>query len=129
MELNIFQQYKIDNSTELVSAMELKEAARCIRIHNKVHFAAEPNALIISKILESCAQILEQIDEKKIRYERYGRWIEHNFNETKDRLDYELPYECSECHGRQGIFPFNYCPNCGAKMEEGLSNVNEENGV
>ena len=45
-----------------------------------------------------------------------GKWIEHNFDETKDRLDYELPYECSECHGRQGILPFNYCPNCGADM-------------
>ena len=117
MKLNIFKHYKIDDNSELIRAMELKEAARCIRIHNKIHFAAEPNAIIISQILESCAQILEQIDERKIRYERYGQWIEHNFDETKDRLDYELPYECSECHERQGIRKFNYCPNCGAKMK------------
>lgn len=117
MKLDILKQYKTDDSTELVRTMELKEVARRIRIHNKIHFAAEPNALIISEILECCAQILEQIAEGKIRYERYGQWIKHNFDETKDRLDYELPYECSECHGRQGILPFNYCPNCGAKMK------------
>lgn len=127
MEPNIFKQYKIDNSIELIRAMEIKEAARLIRIHYKTLFATEPNAPIISQILESCAQILEQIDEKKIRYERYGEWIEHNFDETKDRLDYELPYECSECHGRQGIFPFNYCPNCGADMKGGQDERPEEN--
>lgn len=115
MELGNF---KHDDNSTLVRATDIKEAARRIRIHNKIHFAAEPNALIISQILESCAQILELIAEKKIRYERYGQWIEHNFDETKDRLDYELPYECSECHERQGILPFNYCPNCGANMRD-----------
>lgn len=122
MKLNIFKQRKIDSNTKLVRAMELKEAARLIRIHYKTFFAtetlfaAESNTSIISEILESCAQILEQIDEKKIRYERYGRWIKHHFNETKDMLDSELPYECSGCHERQ-IFPFDFCPNCGASMK------------
>lgn len=37
--------------------------------------------------------------------------------EERDRLDYELPYECSECHERQGILPFNYCPSCGTRMK------------
>lgn len=127
MKLNIFKHYKIDDSSKLVRTMELKEAARRIRIHNKIHFTAESNAPIISEILESCAQILEDIDKKKIRYERYGRWIEHNFDETKDRLDYELPYECSECHARQGIRKFNYCPNCGANMKGEQNERPEEN--
>lgn len=127
MILNIFHQRKIDNDTKLVRTMEFKEAARLIRIHYKTLFAAEPNTPIISEILECCAQILEDIDKKKIRYERYGQWIEHNFDETKDRLDYELPYECSECHERQGILPFNYCPNCGAKMKGEQNERPEEN--
>lgn len=37
MELNTFKQYKTDNDTKLVRAMEIKEAARRIRIHNKIH--------------------------------------------------------------------------------------------
>lgn len=45
-----------------------------------------------------------------------GHWIEHDFRETGDRCDYELPFECSNCHNRQGIFRFRFCPNCGADM-------------
>ena len=60
-------------NTKLVRVTEIKEAARRIRIHNKIHFASEPNAPIISEILESCAQILEQIAKGKIRYEKYGQ--------------------------------------------------------
>lgn len=113
MELNIFKQYKTNN-TELIRAMEIKEAARRIRIHNKVHFAAEPNAPIISEILESCAQILEQIDEKKIRYERYGKWIHHRTYKDMEGDICEI-FKCSNCS--QLSEDYNYCPNCGAKMK------------
>lgn len=118
MELNTFKQYKTDNSTKLVRTMEIKAAARLIRIHNKIHFAAEPNALIISQILESCAQILELIAERKIRYERYGRWI------PVPQTDITKDWVCSNCQGVITVAHFckecyyDYCPHCGAKMRE-----------
>ena len=41
--------------------------------------------------------------------ERRGRWIETT---TED----PCYYRCSEC-GRQTDDEYNYCPNCGARME------------
>ena len=47
---------------------------------------------------------------------RHGHWIEC--------VDYDGCYECSRCHD-QWVFEIspkalraNYCPNCGARMEE-----------
>ena len=53
----------------------------------------------------------------------YGHWIQHEEDEEDE-------YECSACHCRfdydtiYGIFDnrfqyAKYCPNCGAKMDEG----------
>lgn len=118
MELNIFHQRKIDNSTKLIRTMELEEAARRIRIHYKTLFAAEPQIPIISEVLECCAQILEQIDEKKIRYERYGQWI------PIPQIDITKDWKCSNCQGLVTLAHYSkkcyydYCPTCGAKMKE-----------
>lgn len=120
MKLNIFHRRKIDNNTKLVRAMELKEAARLIRIHYKTLFAIEPKAPIISEIFECCAQILEQIDEKKIRYERYGQWIKHHTYRDTEGDICEI-FQCSNC-GQLGE-DTNYCPNCGASMKGELSDV------
>lgn len=46
-----------------------------------------------------------------------GHWI--NLEETKYKgqvLPFWCRYECSECGGH-GEETFNYCPNCGARME------------
>ena len=42
---------------------------------------------------------------------KHGRWI------MKQHLLFhqQLPY-CSEC-GKTGIFVYDYCPHCGAKMD------------
>jgi len=121
MELGNF---KHDDNSTLVRAMDIKEAARRIRIHNKIHFAAEPNALIISQILESCAQILELIAERKIRYERYGQWIPHHTYRDTEGDICEI-FQCSNC-GQLGE-DTNYCPNCGAKMKGEQNERPEEN--
>lgn len=43
----------------------------------------------------------------------HGRWLDGGktfFGEQKN-------YICSNCHSHTGIVKFNYCPNCGAKMD------------
>lgn len=45
---------------------------------------------------------------------RRGRWI---YREFDDEYGWRQEYECSEC-GKYSYFDTDYCPNCGAKMNE-----------
>ena len=46
---------------------------------------------------------------------RHGRWLEVR----EKRLFGEHYFLCSNCKSRNGLMiPFNYCPNCGAKMDK-----------
>lgn len=44
---------------------------------------------------------------------RHGRWIE------KEKYTFGIMYDCSLCENRilDSGHPWNYCPNCGAKMD------------
>ena len=45
---------------------------------------------------------------------RHGRWIE------KEKYTFGVMYDCSICDNRilDNGHSWNYCPNCGAKMDE-----------
>ena len=48
---------------------------------------------------------------------RHARWLEVR----EKRLFGEHYFLCSNCKSRNGLMiPFNYCPNCGAKMDGGV---------
>ena len=53
---------------------------------------------------------LEGLDMQSLEEQKTGHWIPSHIPESI--LD-----ECSECGFSCGAFTFNYCPNCGAKME------------
>lgn len=46
---------------------------------------------------------------------RHGRWVE------KEKYTFGIMYDCSLCENRilDSGHPWNYCPNCGAKMDGG----------
>ena len=45
---------------------------------------------------------------------RHGSWLEVR----EKRLFGEHYFLCSNCKSRNGLMiPFNYCPNCGSKMD------------
>lgn len=46
---------------------------------------------------------------------RRGRWIEH------EKYTFGVMYDCSICNNRilYNGHSWNYCPNCGAKMDGG----------
>ena len=46
-----------------------------------------------------------------------GKWIVCDVVKFGDFVGTEK-YECSKCHHRVGAFKSNFCPNCGARMEE-----------
>lgn len=43
----------------------------------------------------------------------HGRWVE------KEKYTFGIMYDCSLCENRilDNGYPWNYCPNCGAKMD------------
>ena len=49
---------------------------------------------------------------------RHGRWIE------QEKYTFGVMYDCSICDNRilDNGHPWNYCPNCGAKMDGGAGN-------
>ena len=48
---------------------------------------------------------------------RHGRWEFPIFADSDDELDPRV--RCSECGGIEVAFArWNYCPNCGARMDE-----------
>ena len=64
--------------------------------------------------IELSENVIEAIADavvKKMQDPKKGCWIEH-FDESGKW------YECDQCHTDWGG-TVNYCPNCGAKMQEG----------
>ena len=43
-----------------------------------------------------------------------GMWIEHN----PHKWGLGIVFECSECGEKIDCEPSNFCPNCGAEMED-----------
>ena len=68
-------------------------------------------------IQESPLELVERFeqDEEWTRV-RHGHWINH----FDDLFPAESTQECSVCHAEQmaTMLDDNYCPNCGAKMDE-----------
>lgn len=67
-----------------------------------------------AKGLES-SQYIEIISAADVALVRHGRWIE------KDKYTFGTFYDCSICGTRilDNGHSWNYCPNCGAKMDGG----------
>ena len=48
---------------------------------------------------------------------RHGRWIEYTKVIIPEPYNkWEQAWKCSECGFDDGFVDYNYCPNCGAKM-------------
>lgn len=65
----------------------------------------QPGGLISNKSI----QFFQAADVAPVRH---GRWI--------DVREYCGDYMCSNCETLYGTNKFNYCPNCGAKMDSEL---------
>ena len=60
------------------------------------------------------SQYIEIISAADVAPVVHGRWIE------KEKYTFGIMYDCSLCENRilDNGHPWNYCPNCGAKMDE-----------
>ena len=62
-----------------------------------------------------CRRAIERILSADVAPVRHGRWIE------KEKYTFGIMYDCSLCENRilDNGHSWNYCPNCGAKMDGG----------
>ena len=84
------------------------------RLKDDIAVLLERNSGLIDEWLANC--IDDVIDEQPtIEAEpiKHGRWERY--------LKEGLPWKCSECGSRYTV-QWNYCPNCGARMD-GKDNV------
>ena len=63
-------------------------------------------------ITMSGVKILNQFPAADVAPVRHGRWVE------KEKYTFGIMCDCSLCENRilDNGHPWNYCPNCGAKM-------------
>ena len=64
-------------------------------------------------ITMSGVKILNQFPVADVTPVRHGRWVE------KEKYTFGIMYDCSLCENRilDNGHSWNYCPNCGAKMD------------
>lgn len=63
----------------------------------------------VSYSREDAADCIRYMDAADVAPVRHGRWI--------DVREYCGDYMCSNCETLYSTNKFNYCPNCGAKMD------------
>lgn len=63
---------------------------------------------------EDAADCIRYMDAADVAQVRHGRWLDVQ----EKRLFGDHYFLCSNCKSRNGtMIPFNYCPNCGARMD------------
>lgn len=95
--------------------MTNEEAIKRIKYHKIVHKMNELNAIKISEALDMAIEALKG--------EQTAEWIQPTSLEDYRRLKIRF-VRCSKCSEQQIVvgykgyneLPFNFCPNCGAKM-------------
>lgn len=63
-------------------------------------------------------EAMPSADVTPVRYANHGRWKNYKDEHTCSVCDYSF---CDEWYSDDDVY--NYCPNCGARMDEGNDNV------
>ena len=64
------------------------------------------------------SQYIEVIPAADVAPVRHGRWIEYTKVIIPEPYNkWEQAWKCSECGFDDGFVAYNYCPNCGARMD------------
>ena len=62
---------------------------------------------------EDAADCIRYMDAADVAPVRHGRWLGSKHKIFSNTYD----YVCSECGCDYALAEYNYCPNCGAKMD------------
>ena len=63
-------------------------------------------------------EMIESIPSADVAPVKHGRWIEYTKVIIPEPYNkWEQAWKCSECGFDDGFVAYNFCPNCGAKMD------------
>lgn len=79
----------------------------------RARFEAKRYFKNMGEIQEDLDMLFCMLPAENVSPVRHGRWIE------KEKYTFGILYDCSLCENRiiDNGHPWNYCPNCGAKMD------------
>ena len=63
--------------------------------------------------IESVLEYVENLPAADVAPVRHGRWLDSKHKIFSNTYD----YVCSNCGCDYALAKYNYCPNCGAKMD------------
>jgi len=106
--------------TDCISRQAAIDALRKMQTYKM--FSGDDMLLIDQAGAMTELMLLPPAEPKRIR----GKWIEHEHgywtfvNADGERDGWIPDYECDQCGSRgwKEVAPMNFCPNCGAKMED-----------
>ena len=80
--------------------------------------AAVENEGMGSMVAGALKRYVKRVTAADVAPVRHGRWVE------KEKYTFGIMYDCSLCEDRilDNGHPWNYCPNCGARMDGGDGN-------
>lgn len=110
----IFTPWNKEFTEALTGILEQEPCEDAISRADARHLIAETNRNGLGYISTKVFKILyDGIDNlpSVTPQPKMGRWIDSHIPES-------MLCECSECGFTCGAYSFNYCPNCGARMEE-----------
>ena len=67
-------------------------------------------ALLMAMDLLQSEDLLSETPIADVAEVKHGKWIDN-------KIPNSILCKCSECGFSCGAYTFNYCPNCGAKMD------------
>ena len=82
----------------------------------------------VKRAYTRAAAIIEQITSEDVQPVQHGRWIAEN----RDNRGYADCYTCTNCNCYSYTYTlmkdceYEYCPNCGARMDGGADDENEQ---
>ena len=93
---------------EYISRKAVRDAIAALSIER---FELTPAYRLYVEALDNVDKRVVKIQAADVAPVRHGKWIKPT------RVPDSMMDECSLCGFDCGAYTFNYCPNCGAKME------------
>lgn len=84
-------------------------------------YVSVENCMVARGAIERATKVLESLPAADVEPVVHGRWIE------QEKYTFGVMYDCSICGNRilDNGHSWNYCPNCGARMDEEVDHAQE----